>query len=287
MSGIDVVLVSFTPGLLWLWFFARIDRLRPAPPRLIVLSFLLGMLSTLPAGAVEFLAIDRDRIGPDAALASVAAAMLAVVGPVEEVSKFLAVRLGAYRSRYFEEPMDGLVHGAAASLGFASLENLLYVLSFGPEVMLVRAPLSTLAHLVFGSLWGYGLGLHQQGERRRRGPLLLLLAGAALLHGAFNVALFSPLAWLAAPLITLTGALWTYRRFEWGQRISPFRYRRNVPLAPCARCGRAIRTGSAYCTRCGARQHGGPGAVLICGNCRRRNRPDALYCTGCGDRLLG
>lgn len=286
MSSIGIVLAAFTPGLLWLWFFARTDRLRPAPRHLIALSFLLGMLSTVPAGIIEFLAIDQERIGPDAALAAVAAAMLAVVGPVEETSKFLAVRLGAYRSRYFEEPMDGLVHAAAASLGFASLENLLYVLSFGPEVMLVRAPLSTLAHLVFGSLWGYGLGLHQQAERRRLRPLLLLLAGAALLHGAFNVSLFSPLTWLATPLITLIGAVWAYRRFEWGQRISPFRYRRNFPLSPCTSCGRAIRAGSAYCNLCGEHQRAGPDAELICGNCRRRNRPDALYCTECGDRLL-
>ena len=62
--------------------------------------------------------------------------MLAIVGPVEETSKFLAIRLAVYRSLHFEEPMDGLVYGAAASLGFASLENLIYVLSYGPEVMI-------------------------------------------------------------------------------------------------------------------------------------------------------
>ena len=73
--------------------------------------------------------------------------MLLVVGPVEEFSKFAVVRLKAYRSLYFDEPMDGLVYAAAASLGFASLENVLYVVDFGPEVMIVRAPVSTVAHL--------------------------------------------------------------------------------------------------------------------------------------------
>ena len=72
---------------------------------------------------------------------------LFIVGPVEEFSKFLAVRLGAYRSLRFDEPGDGLVY-AAASLGFASIENLGCAWTFGPAVMIVRAPLSTAARTI-------------------------------------------------------------------------------------------------------------------------------------------
>ena len=94
-------------------------------------------------------------------------------GRWKELCKFGAVRLGAYRSLYFDEPVDGLVYASAASLGFASLENLFYVLQYGPEVMLLRAPLSTVAHLVFGSIWGQALGqFYVSGGRR-----------AALLYG--------------------------------------------------------------------------------------------------------
>ena len=98
------------------------------------------------------------EIGAGAGLAAAAMAMLFVVGPVEETSKFLAVRLGAFRSLYFDEPRDGLVYAVAASLGFASLENLVYILQFGPEVMVGRAPLSTLAHVIFRKLLGAGAG---------------------------------------------------------------------------------------------------------------------------------
>ena len=62
--------------------------------------------------------------------------------------------------------MDGLVYAAAASLGFASLENLMYVLAFGPWVMVLRAPLSTLAHVIFGSFWGFPLGRKNSGESK-------------------------------------------------------------------------------------------------------------------------
>ena len=283
MSALGIVLISFTPGLFWLWFFVRLDRLRPSPRRWIALSFIFGMAATIPAGIINTLALPDDLLSPGVTLASVSISMLLVVGPVEEASKFLAIRLAVYRSLFFEEPMDGLVFGAAASLGFASLENLLYVLDYGPEVMLVRAPFSTLAHLVFGSLWGYGLGMRRMGS----GPWVVwvALAGSAVFHGVSNILLFSSIPWLAL-LLDAAGALWAYRLFKWGQRVSPFRYRRNIPLTPCVSCGAPIRVRSPYCRLCGVPQTAGAPATLICGNCRSPNRGDATYCTDCGDKLL-
>lgn len=283
MSFIAFILISFTPGLFWLWFYIRKDVYRPAPKRLIVLTFFLGCLSTIPAGIIEFFALsdfDRQEIS---SLSSVAMSMLLVVGPVEELSKFGAVRLFAYRSLYFEEPIDGLVYGAAASLGFASLENLLYVYSYGPSVMIVRAPVSTLAHLIFGSAWGYALGLHMQSGRTRSKMIVLGIGAAAVLHGMFNLMLFAfPLASLA---IVILGSIWAYKRFNWGQLISPFRYRRNLPRVECAECKSLIRSNSRFCPFCGSRHLIRKGSIF-CGNCESPNRSDAIFCTNCGDQFV-
>lgn len=283
MSALGVLLVSFTPGLFWLWFFVRLDRIRPSSQRWVALSFIFGMLSTIPAALVSVLFLPEDTLEPGATLASVSVAMLLVVGPVEEGCKFLAVRLAVYRSLYFEEPMHGLVYGAAASLGFASLENLFYVLTYGPDVMLVRAPFSTLAHLVFGSLWGYGLGLRRAGH----GPWVIWvgLAGAAAFHATSNILLFTDAPWLAL-LLDAAGAIGAYLLFKWGQRTSPFRYRRNVPLMPCSQCGIFIRVVSTFCQFCGAPQSLAKAQFIVCGNCNAMSRPHAAYCTQCGDRLL-
>ena len=283
MSGLGVLLIAFAPGLFWLWFFVRLDRIRPSSRRWISLTFLFGMASTIPAAVGNLILIPEDLFSPNATLAFISVSMLAVVGPVEETCKFLAIRLGVYRSLHFEEPMDGLVYGAAASLGFASLENLFYVIEFGPEVMVLRAPFSTLGHLVFGSVWGYGLGLRRRG--RSAWVVWGNLAGAAILHGVFNILVLSPAPWLGLILVAI-GGVWTYRLFKWGQRISPFLYQRNVPLTPCVRCGGPIRVRSIYCRLCGARQSEAVHATLICGNCRAHNRRDALFCTNCGDKLL-
>ena len=156
-------------------------------------------------------------------------------------------------------------------------------LEFGPGVMILRAPLSTLAHVVFASVWGHTLGLRTQGEDRRRGPLLLAILAASAVHGLFNVAVFAVPA--AAVLLVVVGAAWTLRRFDWARRVSPFRYRRNYPRIECTVCNGRIRVTSRYCQFCGAPVRA-PHRALFCGNCGGYNRPSASYCTLCGDQLL-
>ena len=289
MELLSYALLALAPGLFWLWFFVRGRSYRPKPRRLLAFAFFLGMLSTLPAAALEFAFLQDVEIAAGTDLATAAAAMLFVVGPAEELSKFLAVRLGPYRSLYFDEPRDGLVYAAAASLGFASLENLVYIVSFGPEVMIGRAPVSTLAHVIFGSFWGYGLGMQaQEGRRARRLWLWATLAVAAAVHGVFNILVvtLSPATLLPAMLLVGLGLWWTLNRFRWAQGISPFRFRRNYPRIPCPGCGRHIFITSRYCQACGHSVAAARVSALICSNCGNSVRPDAGYCTRCGDRLL-
>lgn len=288
MSEAGLVLVAVVPGLLWLWFFVRLDRIRPSSRRWIALTLLFGVLSTVPVALVEgvglfLLGLLETVPRSESRLATTAIVMLGVVGPVEEAGKFLAVRLGVYRSLHFEEPLDGLVYGAAASLGFASLENLIYILVWGPEVMLLRAPFSTLGHVVFGSAWGYGLGLRRSG----RGMWVVWgsLATAAALHGAFNILLFTSVPWSGLALAVIGGAC-VYWLFTWGQRVSPFRHRSNLALVPCVECGELVTARSRYCRFCGVRQGRRARASLICGSCKEDNRGDAHFCTTCGDQLL-
>ena len=91
---------------------------------------------------------------------------------------------------------------------------------------------------------------------------------------------------LLAVLMIIAGVAWTISRFEWGQRVSPFRYRRNYPWVQCASCGALLRVTSRYCHACGVAAER-EGATLFCGHCGVRNRQDAAFCTQCGDRFLG
>ena len=286
MEPLTFPLLALAPGIFWLWFFIRRAVYRPGPRRLLVQTFLLGMVSTIPAGVVNAIFLDDSILNDATSLASVASGMLFVVGPAEETCKFLAVRFLAYRSPYFDEPGDGLVYSTAASLGFASLENLLYILQFGPAVMLVRAPLSTAAHVVFGSIWGYSLGEQVRSGRHRAWQTGAGIAGGAIAHGFFNVTIFAFAP--AAVALVLCGVSWTLGRFAWARQSSPFRYRRNYPSIECPACHQSISIISRYCRFCGVPITNSQTRTgdLICSYCGYHNRSDALYCIQCGDRLL-
>lgn len=276
-------LISFAPGIFWLWFFLRQDKIRPEPLRLIALTFLLGCASTIPAGLGNYLFGADNLLEGSPNLISVVTAMTLVVGPVEELCKFGAVRLGPYRSLYFDEPVDGLVYASAASLGFASLENLFYVWQYGPAVMLLRAPLSTVGHLVFGSIWGYALGQYYISGGRKRALLFRSLVLAAGAHALFNVLVFSfP---LGAVALVILGGIWSFRAIRKGDRHSPFRFRRNYPRIICDSCGESMSTFNSFCTRCGAPRAEGM-STIVCSNCEEPNRADAAFCTSCGDQFL-
>ncbi len=280
--------LAFAPGAFWLWFFARKDRYRPEPKKLIALTFFLGMVSTLPVLGLQYVFIDESVFDPETQISQSVVRHILAAATIEEIAKFLVVWLVAYRSLHFDEPSDGLVYGAAASLGFASLENLLYVLSFGPEVMIARAPLSTVAHVIFGCCWGYALGrTKQSGVSPASGAIGVFfgVAVASLIHTLFNVSLSWPPTIVVVLIIVPVGIWWLLRRFDWANSVSPFRLRRNYPRIRCPGCGNSISVISRYCRFCG-QNVAVAGHPLECSRCQTVNRPDAGYCTACGDKFL-
>lgn len=208
-----LAILAIAPSLFWLWWFYRKDRYDPEPRGLVLKIFVLGMLPVLPAGILEVL-LTRALFGPsNGSFAATVVGMLLVVGPVEEFGKYLVVRRWAFRNPAFNEPLDGIIYAAAAALGFASLENFLYLLDNGAWLILVRGPLSTLGHVLFSSLWGYALGMAWAqtdpvaSKRLINNGLIYAMLG----HAAFNIGLaagseggpFAPLILLVIPLMIM------------------------------------------------------------------------------------
>ncbi len=186
------LIIAFTPGLFWLWLIYTRDKYQPEPRGLVIRTFLFGIGIAIPVAIVEVL-LYPESLQSDSGPASLeAAAYLAfvVAGITEELGKFLVVRRTVYGSRYFDEPMDGIVYASAAALGFASIENTIYVLQFGATVMLIRGPVSTIGHAVFSSLWGYPLAVQKVNRQRLSFGLVLGLLAAVAMHGLFNFMLF-------------------------------------------------------------------------------------------------
>jgi protease PrsW len=177
-----IVAMAFAPGFFWLWYFYKRDTFEPEPLRLVRSCFLLGMASTIPALFLENpLPISKFYL-------SVAAAPV-----IEEVCKFLVVYLTVYRSAEFDEPIDGLVYAAAAALGFASIENFIYLYDEYQKasgavtiVMVMRAFLSVPGHACFSGMWGYALGMAKFTREKVALKILSGLLLAIALHAVFN-----------------------------------------------------------------------------------------------------
>lgn len=126
-----------------------------------------------------------------------------VVGPIEETVKWLAVRLYAFRSSRFDAVIDGAVYGAVAGLGFATIENALYItnavgmpiasnlLGAGGGITPVRA-IAGPGHVIYAAFSGYYLGLAKFNPDRA-GPIVVKgLLIAAFIHATYNTLSFIP-----------------------------------------------------------------------------------------------
>jgi len=209
--GIPCAVLPFALSFAWLLFVRRFDRARPEPMGLVAATFALGGLFVVPAAIVE-LAVSAATPWLDPAVATLGGQVLAlplalavftlVVGAVEETAKWLGVWSLAARRPEFDEPVDGIVYGCAAALGFAAVENIKYFAlgRMSGVVIAVRAFMTVPAHMFFGALWGYAMG------RRlvvRRTSVAAFLALAALAHGAFDTMLSIDGMQLGAALLVL------------------------------------------------------------------------------------
>jgi RsiW-degrading membrane proteinase PrsW (M82 family) len=179
------ILAALIPSVLLVWYFHSRDH-RPEPWRAIAACFGLAILSVVPVVLADWpiaAALARLR---NPALAGPAEAFLVAAIP-EEFFKFAVLYWYACRRRWFDEPMDGIVYGAIVSLGFATLENLLYSLQGGLAVALARAVLSVPGHAFWGAIMGYYVGLAHFGPPAARRRLLAgALAWPMLLHGIYD-----------------------------------------------------------------------------------------------------
>ena len=91
-----------------------------------------------------------------------------------------------FQSPNFNEPYDGIFYGIMISLGFAAVENIMYVYQSGFAVGVLRMFTAVPAHAMFGAIMGYYFGLAWQKPELKSKLMLKGLFSAILLHGAYD-----------------------------------------------------------------------------------------------------
>jgi RsiW-degrading membrane proteinase PrsW (M82 family) len=182
---------AVAPALIILRLLIRLDRF-PEPTHLIVKTFLLGMLATIPVGVTGFFLPQLLEGIRDPIARTLIDAFAATAGP-EEFFKFCVLYFFCMRHDDFDEPMDGLVYGLTASLGFACLENVLYLAGAGedwPVLAVTRAFMAVPGHAMDGVVMGFFAALGRFDAPRSRHWYFLALAVPITLHGLYDWPLF-------------------------------------------------------------------------------------------------
>ncbi len=186
------VLAALLPAFFLLRYIYKHDTVEKEPPKLLWKLFFLGVLSAIPACIMELIGgnVLDMFVEPENPVYSIVTAFL-VVAVVEEGFKFLFLKRATWNNPDFNYRFDGVVYAVFVSLGFAAIENILYVFSYGLSVALPRALLAVPAHMGFAVFMGafYGSAQLCRAKGKRAGMYVNLSLSyllPVLLHGIYD-----------------------------------------------------------------------------------------------------
>ena len=230
MDFIIIIYVIFgvLPSLTWLSYYLRKDA-HPEPKRMILRIFLWGALITLPVFFVQIglaYLLGLTSFGP---IITPIIYWFLVIALSEEFFKFLVIRLKVINSPDLDEPLDIMLYMVIAALGFASVENILYLfapteqLSFNGLVnrtvviSIIRFVGATFLHTLCAATIGYSLAISFCEVKRKYLIFFLGVAMATLLHGLYDFSIMTLEGYLkliVPVIIILTLAVLVFSGFE-------------------------------------------------------------------------
>ena len=186
--------MALLPIVILVYYIYHKDKRLPEPTGQLVKAFLFGVLSaplsfcvSVPLGVFGVYPVEATDI-----LGSVSTAFLGAAVP-EEIAKFVMLWLLLRKNPYFDEKMDGIVYAVCVSLGFAALENVLYLFSNVEDFLSVgisRAIFAVPGHFCFGILMGYYYSLAKFYLRASMRNKALILIAPIIVHGLYDSILF-------------------------------------------------------------------------------------------------
>lgn len=217
----SILIAAVAPGFALLTFFYLKDKYDSEPLHLVLKMFFLGFLIVIPVMIIQRGLVIWLGEG------SFVSAFLISAG-IEELLKWIVLFYFIYHHVEFDEPYDGILYSVAISLGFATVENVMYAMSnqvfFG--TLLLRGLLPVSGHALFGVMMGYYLGsakFTRQWKSRR--ILLYSLLIPWFWHGVYDWVLANIIDYWIWYIVPLMAYLWygglgkVYR----ANKRSPFR----------------------------------------------------------------
>lgn len=219
------ILVAIVPSLLIVGFIYWQDKYEREKAIPMLVCFILGAIITMPA---LFLEAKADSIGWSESENFWMTFFVAfiVVAFNEELFKFIALYFFPFQQKFFNEPFDGIVYAVMIGMGFAMVENIMYVHKFGMADTWGRAFTAVPSHGVYAIIMGYYAGLAKFNSSQRWTLLLKGLLFATLLHGAYDLFLLQQeLEWLMllSIVILYSSMFLAWKMIKAHQKDSPWK----------------------------------------------------------------
>ncbi|MEZ4796323.1 MAG: PrsW family glutamic-type intramembrane protease [Flavobacteriaceae bacterium] len=202
------------------------DKYEKESKRYLTIAFVLGGIVSIIITTILYMFFDLFLPLPDDySIWQQFVKAFFVVGFIEEFSKYIMVRGFLQPRKVFNEPYDGIIYAVMVSMGFAAVENIMYVLQGGMNVALLRAFTAIPAHATFGIIMGYFMGKAKFSKSKYKWNLIGLFT-AILFHGAYDFFLFIgfiPGISLGAFVSLIIGIILSKRAIKAHQEISHFK----------------------------------------------------------------
>ncbi|RWZ60245.1 intramembrane metalloprotease PrsW [Halobacillus fulvus] len=175
-----ILTAAISPAVAIMTFIYLSKKIELEPLPLIIRMFVIGVIMVFPIMFIQY-AFETEVIFQSPLLKSVLLA-----GLIEEFFKWFFLLFVAYRHSAFDHHYDGIIYGVSISLGFATIENIIYLFANGIEIAVLRAIFPVSSHALFGIIMGYYLGKAKFTESHTRLCLLLGLLIPVTLHSLYD-----------------------------------------------------------------------------------------------------
>ena len=199
-----LLLAALLPAIILLIRVYKLDKIEKEPRPLLVKLVIVGALTGVAASLIEaVLTRLLNRYYSGSELGYLLLENFVAVALVEELCKHWPVRRFAWKHPAFDYRFDAVVYCVFSALGFAALENILYVAQYGLSVAVSRALLSVPGHFFFAVYMGIYLGEAKRAEREGEGFLRdrflrESILVPVLLHGFWDFSLSVDSLWMTA-----------------------------------------------------------------------------------------
>jgi len=218
------IFLGVLPSLVWLFYYLKKD-LHPEPKKMIIRIFLWGAFITLPVFFVQVGLTSLIGLVKIDTLAKNLIYWFIIISFSEEFFKYLVVRIKVFNSPNLDEPLDIMLYMVISALGFAAIENVLYLvptigqISFEKALVidLIRSIGAVFLHTLCSAVIGYSLAISFCEVKWKRTIALTGIVLATALHGLYDFSIMTlegNIRFIIPAIVVLTLAFIVFVGFE-------------------------------------------------------------------------